>query len=239
MTETAKPTSLAGLRRALLDAVLAPHYLILALGLPLAFYLLFTTAGLGGPVERSIAGPSWAAYFMVSMASLAALAAGIGVAATLERQGGPATGAAAAFVLALPALLVIFVTAAVVNHVGLPAGAWLIVSASLWVGTVPFVVLGLLIGSLVDVDTSGIVVLGTVVVLALLGGLLQPVQSMPGIVVAIAHVLPSYHLAALGWTVVVGGVPEALDLGVLAGYTVLLTAMLRWCLGNEAKRADD
>jgi ABC-2 type transport system permease protein len=233
---------LTALRRQVAAGAANPRYLILALGMPPAVYLLYTAGDAGMP-GRLIAGASWPAYFMVSMAALAAIGAAVSVAAVprparsraRERL---AIRLAAAMVLVLPAIGVVGLAAVVVHGVRLPVGGWFELLLALWLGALPFVALGLVLGSIADRDIAGITAPAVIILLALLGGLFQPVQAMPAVTAAIAHVVPSFHLAALGWTAIAGRGPDPADVAVLAGYALLLGAMLRWRGGDETTRAD-
>lgn len=218
------------------------RYLILALAMPPAVYVLYTAGG-AGVSDRLIAGTTWATHFMVSMAAFAVMGAAVSVAAARRRpptrlREGILVRLAAAMLLVLPAICLVCATAAAVHGVSLPIGSWLRLLVVLWLGAVPFVALGLVLGAIFDRDTPAIAVLGIVVVLAVLGGLFQPVEAMPGSTTAIAHVVPSFHLAALGWTAIAGRGPHPADVVALAGYAVVLGAMLRWRGGDETTRAD-
>ena len=68
----------------------------------------------------------------------------------------------------------------------------------MWLGLLPLAVLGIVIGLWVKAEAvQGLTTL-LLLVLALLGGLWFPAQLMPAAMQHIAHLLPSYWLAALG-----------------------------------------
>jgi ABC-2 type transport system permease protein len=166
-------------------------------------------------------------FFMVSMAAYSAMLAVVfmgGARLAAERTRGwtqllrvsplPAWGylatkLAAALCLALPAIVLVAVTAAIVGPVRLGAGAWAQMVLLLWVGTLPFTAFGILVGYLLDADTAQPVTVVTTIALALLGGLWQPTAAMSQTMREIAHLLPSYHLADLGWQAVAGQPPIA------------------------------
>ena len=132
-----------------------------------------------------------------------------------------------------PPLVLVGLTAAL-NGVWLPGFEWPLLAASLWLGAMPFVALGLLLGLLFDADTGDVVRLCVLVLLAILGGLLQPVP-----LAALAPVLPSYRLADLGWTALAGRAPNPVDVLVLAGYTVAFGAVAVWRERSEGSRVGD
>jgi ABC-2 type transport system permease protein len=68
----------------------------------------------------------------------------------------------------------------------------------------------------------------TTIALALLGSLWQPTETMNETMRRIAHLLPSYHLADLGWRAVAGQPPIATDGLVLAAYTAVFAGLAAW-----------
>lgn len=236
--------ALAALARRAIQVARTWRYLVVVLGVPLAFYILYTVAAVGGRAERLVGGMSWGGYFMVSMAAFGAIGAAVGIGTERPGRWRPFEGggsgwrwligrAAVAMILVMPPVAVVCLAAAVVNGVQLPVGGWLELLVSLWLGALPFVALGLLLGATLDADAAGVTAFGAAIVLAILGGLFQPIESLPSVIVAIAHVLPSYHLAALGWAALAGRGPDPADLLVLAAYTVILGAGLRWRAGGN------
>ena len=77
----------------------------------------------------------------------------------------------------------------------------------------------------------------TTIALALLGGLWQPTATMNETMCQIAHLLPSYHLADLGWRAVAGQAPIATDGLVLAAYTLVFAALAAWRYRRAEARA--
>jgi ABC-2 type transport system permease protein len=105
----------------------------------------------------------------------------------------------------------------------------------------PFVALGLLLGLLFDADTGDVVLLCVLVLLAILGGLFQPIDTLPVPLAGLAPVLPSYRLADLGWTALAGRATNPVDVLVLAGYTVGFgaVAVAVWRKRSEGSRVGD
>jgi ABC-2 type transport system permease protein len=219
------------------------RYRILALAVPIGFYLLFGKLMNTG---EDIRGTGVQAYFMVSMAAYSAMLAVVfmgGSRLAAERLGGwtrvlrvtplpawgyMATKVLAALLLALPSILLVSATAAVAGPVRLGAGQWAQTVLLLWVGTLPFAAFGILLGYLFDADTAQPVSIVSILLLAMLGGLFIPTVAMPEVMRQIAHVLPSYHLADLGWRAVAGLAPHAADLLVLAAYAAAFAVLVMW-----------
>lgn len=228
------------------------RYLLFALAVPVGAYLLFGKAlGHGGTV-RGIGGTT---FFMVSMAAYSAMLAVVfmgGARLAAERTRGwtqllrvtplpawayLATKLAAALVLALPAILLVAVTAAIAGPVRLGAGEWAEMVLLMWIGTLPFAAFGILVGYLLDADTAQPVTVVTSMALALLGGLWMPTANMPDTMREVAHLLPSYHLADLGWRAVAGQAPIGTDGLVLAAYTLVFASLAAWRYRRAEARA--
>src|SRR5262245_32222868 len=114
------------------------RYLVLAIGFPVAFYLLFTRILTGGEVLDADA----RAFFMVSMAAYGAIGATLSVAVriAMERSSGwtrllrvtplppigyAITKLATAYLTALPAIILVMAAGVALNGVTLPASTWL------------------------------------------------------------------------------------------------------------------
>ena len=92
--------------------------------------------------------------------------------------------------LALPPLVVVGLAAAF-DGVRLPGFEWVLLAGSLWLGAMPFVALGLLLGLLFDADAgAGASLLCVLVLLAILGGLFQPIDTLQAPLAGLAPVLP-------------------------------------------------
>jgi ABC-2 type transport system permease protein len=234
----------------ILRVIRNPRYLIFAVGFPVVFYLLFSS--IYG--RYRVDGAAYSAYLMVSMAAYGALGASLnanGTRLSMERATGwarqlrvtplgPAAYIAAkgvmALAVALPAFLLVAITAAVANHVSLSLAMWLRLGVSVWLGTAPFAVLGVLLGYLFDAESSQggtmIVYLG----LSLLGGLWIPVAVMPALLRHLATWTPSYRYADVAWSLLAHRAPPASDLWVLAAYGVAFALLAAWRYRRDETR---
>jgi ABC-2 type transport system permease protein len=219
----------------------SPRFLILGICLPLVLYLVYTLTTIGGAPRSSAAVIGWPAWFLVSMGAFGAMNAAVGAAAgpfRAARDGAgpsPAARIVAALVLALiPLLLIALVGSA--EGIGLTGFGWLELIVSLWLGVVPFVALGLLLGAILEPETGEIALTGILILLALLGGFFQPIETLPATLGAIARVVPSYHLADLGWTTLADHMVDPVDVLTLVGYTVAIGALAVWRTQNEGGR---
>ena len=238
-------TAAAGyLRLELSRTVRDGRYLLLAVMAPVGFYLLFsavfggkssgpnTTFGLPASTEIMVAMATFGAMWAALSATAPRLArdreSGWSdyLATTPLRAGQVLAGRiAAGLVVALPAVVAVGIAAVVAHGVHLAAWQWAADLGLLWVGTLPFVALGIAIGSLANSTVAFAASTGLWFALAALGGLWVP----PGVLSAglrhFAAALPSYNQAALGWHVTSGTAPTVTNFAVLAAWTVGLSLL--------------
>jgi len=242
----------AFLRFEVLRLVRNPRYVAITLGFPVVFYGLFLHNL--QPAAR-LAGTTWNTYFMVSMASFGALVAALNAGGTrlaAERASGwtrqlsvtplPAwsyvtTKVAASMVIALPVICVVEMTGLLIGGVRLGIVTWAVLTVVLWASTLPFVVLGVLVGFVASSETAYPLVTALMFLLSFFGGLFTPVGDMPTVLRHVAAFLPSYHEASLGWAVVAGRAPGLGDAGILLLYVVALGLAVTWRHNAEESRA--
>jgi ABC-2 type transport system permease protein len=192
---------------------------------------------------------------MVSMASFGAVVAALNAGGTrlaAERASGwtrqlsvtplptwsyIATKIAASMVIALPVICVVEMTGLLIGGVRLGLETWLLLTAVLWAGTLPFVVLGVLVGFVASSETAYPLVTALMFLLSFFGGLFTPVGDMPTVLRHVAAFLPSYHGASLGWAVVAGRAHALRDAGVLCVYALALGLAVNWRHRAEESRA--
>jgi ABC-2 type transport system permease protein len=213
-------------------------FLVITVGFPVTFYMLFLSDRRAGEV---IAGTvPWRVYLMVSMCSFGALVAALtagGARLSTERASGwarqlrvtplPAwayvvTKVGASMLVILPVIGLVDVVGASFGGVHLSLPTWIAMSVAMWLTALPFAVLGVFIGFMVNAETAFPVVTALMFVIGYFGGLFNPVASMPRPLRMVAQVLPSFRHAAVGLSVVDGRGRTAADLLVLAGYTAAL-----------------
>jgi ABC-2 type transport system permease protein len=101
-----------------------------------------------------------------------------------------------AYLIALPTIALLFIAGATLG-VHLSAGQWLEMTGLLIVGLVPFVIMGVIIGHLVEVDALAPAVGGTVVLFSLFGGVYGQFFHS-GVMLSIVKLLPSFWLVQAG-----------------------------------------
>jgi ABC-2 type transport system permease protein len=142
-----------------------------------------------------------------------------------------------AILMIVPGLAVLMVLALTYGHVHLAAGRLGELVAVLVLGTIPFCALGLVIGLLFDSQTAQVAQMITLLVMAFLGGIFIQWSDLPHGMQLIGKLLPSYHLAQLGWNAA-AGLPLAMsDVAALAAWTVALGLIATWRWRNESTTA--
>jgi ABC-2 type transport system permease protein len=217
-------------------------FLVITVGFPVTFYMLFLgNQSAGSLIEGTV---SWRAYLMVTMCSFGALVAGLtagGARLSAERASGwarqlrvtpiPAwsylvTKVAASMLVILPVMALVDGVGAAFGGVDLSVANWLGLTLVLWVSALPFALLGVFIGYLVNAETAFPVVIALMFVLGYFGGLFDPLDNMPAALQDAAQVLPSYHNASLGLAFLDGQGLGVEHWVVLAGYVVVFSAAI-------------
>jgi ABC-2 type transport system ATP-binding protein len=234
-----KPNATAGyLLLDLSRTVRDGRYLLLAVIAPVGFYLLFsavfggtstgpdTTFGLPAPKEIMVAMATFGAMWAALSATAPRLARDREggwsdyLATTPLRAGQVLAGRiAAGMIVALPAVLAVGLAAVAAHGVTLAAWQWAADLGLLWIGTLPFVALGIAIGSLARSTVAFALSTGLWFAFAALGGLWVPPGNLSSGLHHLAAALPSYNQAALGWHVTSGTAPTVTNLVVLAVWT--------------------
>lgn len=227
------------------------RYLLLTLAFPMLIYVLYTTvlpAGGAGTLD----GLTWEAYFMVSMACYGAIGAAMGQAApiAMERRGGwarqlrvtPLAGPAyvlakvvSALILAIPALALVMIAGAIVNHVEIDVTRAAVTVAVLAIASAPFATLAVVLGYTLDADSAQGGMMLAYFAMAILGGLFAPLGSFPPFLATIGGMLPSSHFASLGRAVAAGGVPAPVDIAALVAWTIAIGALAAWCYRRDER----
>ena len=122
--------------------------------------------------------------------------------------------------LILPGITVVAATAAITQSPDLTPARWAALAAVLLAGSLPFTVLGLVIGQALDGQSANSATLFTVIGLSFAGGLLIPDSQLPQALQHAAVALPSRQLADLARAAAAGHAPAPVAVGVLAAWTL-------------------
>nr|WP_142218212.1 ABC transporter permease [Streptomyces sp. SLBN-118] len=199
-------------------------FVVFGVAMPVMMYLLFTNLG-----END---PQWKTASMVGMAAYgalgAALSTGTGVAEDKAlgwlrqlritpmspRQvvtGRAATGS----VTVLPAIVAVLAAGGLVNGVRLDAWQWAALALLLWLGALPFTLLGLGNGYRLSAQTTGVVNMACNLGLSVVGGLWFPSALFPGWLQSVSRYTPANRFADLGWSTTHGSAPGPMTVAVL------------------------
>jgi len=220
------------MRRALRDV----RYLVIAVAMPIGLYLLFaglfgahgqSAQGLPQPTELMVAMIAYGAIWAVFSATGPRIAHERAIGWTRQLRVTPLSPASAlsgklltALTAALPAMVLVALTAVASHHVQLGAAQWLAMLAAMWAGVLPLALLGLAIGYLAGDEVAFPLTMALYFALGALGGLWMPPSVMPHAMQDIGQALPSNAVAELGWRIAGGqaSVPKAVL--VLAAWTL-------------------
>lgn len=141
-----------------------------------------------------------------------------------------------AMVVALPTILVVLFAGAVLQGVRLPIGGWLYLALAIWIGTLPFALLGVFIGQIASSDSVQALVSSSHMLLGLLGGALFPAVAYPGWMQAVSMVLPSRWLVEVGHGAYDDSAKTGIAAVILFAWTaVLAVAVIRRYLRDSAR----
>ena len=220
------------MRRALRDV----RYLVIAVAMPIGLYLLFAglfgahgqqALGLPQPTELMVAMIAYGAMWAVFSATGPRIAHERAIGWTRQLRVTPLSPASAlsgklvtALAAALPAMVLVALTAVASHHVQLSAAQWLALLAATWAGVLPLALLGLAIGYLAADEIAFPLTMALYFALGALGGLWMPPSVMPHAMQDIGQALPSNSVAELGWRITGGQASALRAVLVLTAWTV-------------------
>jgi ABC-2 type transport system permease protein len=216
-----------------------------SLGFPLVFFWLIAS-----PQHNKIIGNTgltYAAYYMVSLASFGTMMSMISTGARIagERQAGwtrqlrisPLSVRAyfrakimTGYVMAILSLIGLYISGALLG-VHLPAGHWLEMTGLIVVAALPFAALGVFVGHLVNTDAVGPLMGGLVSILAFLSGTWFPITS--GFLHSFGQFLPSWWLVQARNVALDGRGWSTRGWVTVAVWTVILVAGAIWAYRRD------
>ncbi|WP_163507565.1 ABC transporter permease [Fodinicola acaciae] len=227
----------------------APQFVLLGIGIPAVMFMIF------GPIygSQQAGGLSALKYIMASMAAFGAMTASLngGSRVAYERQTGwnrllrltplrpwsyVLTRLVVALLISLPVILVVYALGATVGGIRMSLTTWLTSVVALWLGTIPFGILGLFVGFLSTAAVSGMVSSAVFLLLSMFGGLWFPVEIMPAFMATIARFTPSYWLGALARDPLSGAGISPQAVITLSAYTVVIGLFAMWAYRRDTSR---
>ncbi|MFE7105213.1 ABC transporter permease [Streptomyces sp. NPDC057575] len=216
------------IRRTLRDS----SFLIFGTGMPVMMYLLFTNIGGGTDVD------GWKTASMVGMAAYGALGSamsiGTGVASDktlgwleqlrvtpLSPSQAVVGRAISGSVTVLPTIFTVLLAGGLVNGVRLDAWQWIALAVLLWIGALPFTMLGLGNGYRLTPQGTGVVNVACLMGFGIVGGLWFPLELLPAWLRSIGRFTPANRFADLGWATTEGHAPGVGTVAVLGAWLLL------------------
>lgn len=234
-------------------ALRSPGTLLFTIGFPAVFYVLemMLFSDMIGQ-QQSLGG--YPRTIMVGMSAWGLVTAGLllGTRVLHERVVGwqrqlrltPLTGAgfllakvAVGMAVALPTAIVVPIVAVVTEGVHLTPTAWVCVTLFMWLGSLPFSIMGLLIGQYATQNSAQNVVILLMLVFAMLGGLFMPLDTLPTWWSDVAEAVPSYWLAEIGRSGFTAGSQPVTATLVLLGWSIVLGIAVAHRYRRDAKRS--
>jgi len=206
-------------------------FVIGGIAMPVMMYLLFTNLG-GGDDD------GWKTASMVGMAAYGAVGSALNTGGGVAEDkvigwlrqlrvtpmtprevvlGRALTGS----VTVLPAIAAVLAAGGLVNGVRLDVWQWAAIAVLLWLGSLPFTLLGLGNGYRLTAQTTGVANMVCNLGLSVVGGLWFPLALFPGWLRSLSAYTPTNRFAQLGVSVADGHAPA---LGAVAVLTAWLLA---------------
>ncbi|HEY2793044.1 MAG TPA: ABC transporter permease [Micromonosporaceae bacterium] len=123
--------------------------------------------------------------------------------------------------IAIPSVLAVGLAGYVEHGVRLSTGHWALVLIALWLGTIPFSLLGLAMGYALKPNFAQSASFLAFFTLSALGGLFVPDALFPAPMRALAHALPSNRYLELGKSAAIGHAPTVTGAAILLAWTLV------------------
>lgn len=124
-------------------------------------------------------------------------------------------------VTVLPAIAAVLAAGGLVNGVRLEVWQWAAVAVLLWLGSIPFTLLGLGNGYRLTAQTTGVANMVCNLGLSVVGGLWFPLTLFPGWLRSLSGFTPTNRIAQLGASVADGDAPALGAVAVLTAWLLV------------------
>lgn len=232
----------------LLRTVRNKRFFVFSMIMPAVFYFIFTST-IGDNVN--VGGVAWKAYYLMSMTVFGVVGACVNTLSikfAQERTQGwvkmieitPLPSSAYVLskivsqsIINLFTIVFMFILGAALKGVDLTLAQWIGCGLWIWLGALPFMALGTLIGTLKSVEVTQVVAQIVFMGTSLLGGLWMPTQSMPAILQNIALASPTYRFGQGAWNIIAGIAPSLNGLLILAAYLFLFVILSSYIIKKQ------
>ncbi|NUT50739.1 MAG: ABC transporter permease [Saccharothrix sp.] len=219
-------------------AVRNGRYLIFTVVLPAVMLVLFVNL-YGGAGQAFPNGLPVVTSLMMNMALFGAMSGPLATGARIAVERGSGwqrqlrltplsstgyvlTKGALGMLVALPAVLLVSLVGAVVEGVRMDPGQWVAVLLTLWLGALPFVLVGIVIGLLASPDGMQAVTAALSMLFGLLGGIWIPADVAPGWLRTVMEVLPVHWVKQLAQAPLVPGAEVGRAVLVVGAWVLVL-----------------
>lgn len=216
-----------------------PYYLFWSLFMPIIFYVIFTNVLNSDLPDQNL----WNTHFLMSITSFSVMGSAImtlGIRMVQERSQGwttfmkvtPLSGTVyflakmiGQTMIHVLSIVLIFLAGVLINDVTLPAMDWILSGLWILLGSLPFLGIGVLVGTMKRVDTASGVSNVVYMLLAITGGMWMPMEQLPKAIQTMGSWLPAYNYGNGAWEIIRGNAPELKNVAILLGYLVLFMAL--------------
>jgi ABC-2 type transport system permease protein len=141
-----------------------------------------------------------------------------------------------AMLVSFTPIAVICLLGLLVKNVDLSATAWTQIVVGTWLATLPFALLGLVVGQIATAQNLPTFTNGLLTLMSLLGGLLIPIAIFPHWMVNLAKALPTYWIGEIGRGPLEGNTEVGTAVLVLAAWSVAAALLVAWRYQRGAER---
>lgn len=210
-------------------------FMVFTLAMPVGMYLLFSMM-FGDQSEGQVRG-----MIMVNMAAYGGLGAAVTagtqiqedqrngflrqlIVAGLSPRSFLVGSVMAASAVIIPALLAVGLVGLATGVEAAP-GAFLATLAVLWIGLLPTILVGIVLGMVLKGGAAMAGGVVTMMVMAIFGGLWMPLEMFPDWMQAVGHAIPTYWISSLGGWALYGGELPVTGLLVIGAWTLALALL--------------
>ncbi|MNH72492.1 ABC-2 family transporter protein [compost metagenome] len=238
---------IAQCRAEILRTIRNRRFIVFSIVMPVMFYFIFTSTQ--GDIK--VSGVDWKAYYLMSMTVFGVIGASINtlsVRFAQERTQGwvrliritPLPNGSYVLskilsqsVINLGTIVLMFLIGHFAKGIDLSFGEWITCGLWIWIGVLPFMALGTLLGTLKSVEVVQVAANIVYMSLSVLGGLWMPLATMPKIMQDIAQYLPSYRFGEGAWNVLGGSGPDWTGIAILAAYALIFMILSTYILKRQ------
>ncbi|MFC5450291.1 ABC transporter permease [Paenibacillus aestuarii] len=224
------------------------RFFVFSIIMPAIFYFIFTST-VGDRTQ--VGGVDWKAYYLMSMTVFGVVGACVNTLSirfAQERTQGwirmieitPLPSSAYVLskivsqsIVNLVTIVVMFLIGSIVKGVELSLLQWVLCGLWIWLGALPFMALGVLIGTLKSVEVTQVVAQIVFMGTSILGGLWFPTEIMPKVMQQIASFSPSFRFGQGAWNIIAGGGLSLSGICILAAYLLIFMVLSTYILKKQ------